>query len=191
MPRNSDGNEPTAAEVDAFHQNADTDTSKRAKHHTLGPRSNQAAAGDHVHNGNDSPKLPWSSIDQSTLPPAVFTDTGWTTIPLSSGVAIQDTPQTVQVIRLGREVYWRGAFKSTTSFAANSTYQIVDDGAIPTQFLPDPVLAGTPYIFLSASAAPASDAQIRVTAGGGLQLRTPATAGAYYTTASIQYPGAL
>ena len=37
--------------VSSFHQNADTDVSKDAAHHTLGPASNQAAAGNHNHDG--------------------------------------------------------------------------------------------------------------------------------------------
>lgn len=47
----------SAEKVARFHANADTDASSTAIHHTLGGRANQAAAGNHRHNGNDSPQL--------------------------------------------------------------------------------------------------------------------------------------
>lgn len=64
-----------APDVDALHRNADTDTSRRALHHTLGPKGNQAAPGNHIHDGNDSsalvpasiPNLPASKITSGTL----------------------------------------------------------------------------------------------------------------------------
>lgn len=43
--------------VEKFHTNASIDTKKSDIHHTLGNKSNQAAAGDHRHNGSDSPLL--------------------------------------------------------------------------------------------------------------------------------------
>jgi len=36
-------------EVTAFHEKADTDSSQIALHHTIGPRHDQSAAGDHNH----------------------------------------------------------------------------------------------------------------------------------------------
>lgn len=48
---------PTAQEVEDFHSNADTDVRPEAIHHTLGPSPTQAAPGNHVHNGSDSPLL--------------------------------------------------------------------------------------------------------------------------------------
>lgn len=62
--------EPTRSEVDAFHHNSDVDVSPRSQHHTIGQRSNQASPGDHTHDGNNSPLIPWSSIDPNTLPVA-------------------------------------------------------------------------------------------------------------------------
>lgn len=48
---------PPPREVNLFHSNADTDSSVGASHHTLGIKHNQAAAGDHVHDGISSRKL--------------------------------------------------------------------------------------------------------------------------------------
>lgn len=39
------------------HETTDTDSSALALHHTLGPRANQAAPGNHSHNGVSSKKL--------------------------------------------------------------------------------------------------------------------------------------
>jgi hypothetical protein len=48
------GNPPTADEVDSFHTNSDVDLRAEALHHTLGGTGNQAAKGDHRHDGSDS-----------------------------------------------------------------------------------------------------------------------------------------
>jgi hypothetical protein len=48
---------PTAAQVTKIHENADKDGSPKAIHHTLGPGPNQAAAGNHTHDGGQSAKL--------------------------------------------------------------------------------------------------------------------------------------
>jgi len=48
---------PTADEVDAFHQNSDLDSRSEAQHHTLGPGPSQAAPGNHRHDGGDSELL--------------------------------------------------------------------------------------------------------------------------------------
>jgi hypothetical protein len=45
---------PIPEEVRHIHENADTDGSARAIHHTLGPGRDQAASGAHVHDGGDS-----------------------------------------------------------------------------------------------------------------------------------------
>lgn len=52
-----DKDSPKAETVSRFHSNADTDSSRTALHHTLGPGKNQAASGNHSHDGNDSPRL--------------------------------------------------------------------------------------------------------------------------------------
>lgn len=48
---------PTATEVDEFHRNSDVDLRPEAQHHTLGPLPNQAASGNHKHDGGDSELL--------------------------------------------------------------------------------------------------------------------------------------
>lgn len=48
---------PSAVEVNKFHTNADTDAHAGALHHTIGIKHDQAAAGDHKHDGVGSKKL--------------------------------------------------------------------------------------------------------------------------------------
>lgn len=47
-----------AKEVNEFHQKDDLDSSHRAHHHTLGFGPNQAAPGNHTHDGVTSPPIP-------------------------------------------------------------------------------------------------------------------------------------
>lgn len=51
------GRLPSAAEVEKFHTNADTDGDEGSIHHTLGPGRGQAASGDHAHDGGSSKLL--------------------------------------------------------------------------------------------------------------------------------------
>lgn len=48
---------PSAKEVNEYHTNSDRDASINALHHTLGTRRNQAAKGDHIHNGENGQKV--------------------------------------------------------------------------------------------------------------------------------------
>ena len=48
---------PPADVVDRFHNNADTDKRKEAVHHTIGTGPNNAASGDHVHDGSSGVAL--------------------------------------------------------------------------------------------------------------------------------------
>jgi len=48
---------PPAAAVDDFHTNSDLDARAESQHHTLGPGPNQAAPGNHRHDGGDSALL--------------------------------------------------------------------------------------------------------------------------------------
>ena len=48
------GTAPKESDVKKFHTNADTDGSREAIHHTLGPAAGQAAPGDHDHRGGSS-----------------------------------------------------------------------------------------------------------------------------------------
>lgn len=48
---------PSAKDVLDFHTNSDKDGSPQAQHHSLGPTANQAAAGNHTHDGGQSAAL--------------------------------------------------------------------------------------------------------------------------------------
>lgn len=48
---------PDAVSVREFHTNADTDATPDSLHHTIGPGVNQAASGQHNHDGSNSPLL--------------------------------------------------------------------------------------------------------------------------------------
>ena len=48
---------PPPEVVNRFHANSDRDTSTTALHHTLGIAANQATAGNHNHNGQNSKKI--------------------------------------------------------------------------------------------------------------------------------------
>jgi ABC-type Zn2+ transport system substrate-binding protein/surface adhesin len=50
-----------ATKVDDFHQNSDADARSESQHHTLGANQNQAAAGNHTHDGGTSSFL-WSGV---------------------------------------------------------------------------------------------------------------------------------
>ena len=43
-----------ASQVDDFHEQSDLNTRSEAQHHTLGPSQNQAAPGNHNHDGGTS-----------------------------------------------------------------------------------------------------------------------------------------
>jgi hypothetical protein len=48
---------PEPRDVNFAHTRSDVDSSTTAQHHTLGIQHNQAAAGDHAHDGKSSRKL--------------------------------------------------------------------------------------------------------------------------------------
>lgn len=48
---------PTAYQVNQFHEHSDVDASAGAQHHTVGVNRNQASPGDHVHDGKASKKI--------------------------------------------------------------------------------------------------------------------------------------
>jgi hypothetical protein len=69
---------PNTEEVNAFHLNSDKDSSALALHHTLGVGPSQAAAGNHTHDGKNSPRVKfddleggWMNIDGGT-PTSIF-----------------------------------------------------------------------------------------------------------------------
>lgn len=58
MPGVENKDKPSSKVVRDFHINADTDGSQKGLHHTLGPGANQAAPGNHTHDGGNSATLP-------------------------------------------------------------------------------------------------------------------------------------
>lgn len=71
----------SGSDVNRLHDYDDLDTSVLAHHHTLGGTSNQAAAGNHTHNGVDAPKIGLVSRAFST---AAVADAG-------TGAELKDT----------------------------------------------------------------------------------------------------
>lgn len=57
VAKHAESDAPAAREVEKFHTHADTDGSPKALHHSLGPNANQAASGNHSHDGGGSTKL--------------------------------------------------------------------------------------------------------------------------------------
>lgn len=47
----------TSEQVEQLHRNDDVDVRRESHHHTLGPRTTQAAGGDHNHDGSNSALL--------------------------------------------------------------------------------------------------------------------------------------
>ena len=64
---------PTSKQVTDFHTNSDVDGSPKAAHHTLGPSPNQAAPGNHTHDGGNSATLD-SLLENITVTGATDTD---------------------------------------------------------------------------------------------------------------------
>ena len=54
---------PSSEEVNFFHLNSDKDSSALALHHTLGSGPSQAAAGNHTHDGKNSPRIKIEDIE--------------------------------------------------------------------------------------------------------------------------------
>jgi hypothetical protein len=53
----------SAGQVNDFHANSDVDKSTLSQHHTLGTLPNQAAAGDHSHDGRNSRRVKGKNLD--------------------------------------------------------------------------------------------------------------------------------
>jgi hypothetical protein len=57
--------------VKDFHLNSDVDQSFISQHHTLGPLTNQASPGDHIHDGSTSKRLSLGNLEGKSVPFAV------------------------------------------------------------------------------------------------------------------------
>lgn len=65
------GNVPSAVESIQQHSRSDVDSSRKAQHHTLGKRQNQAAPGNHVHDGINGAKLGLYQMDPANTGRAI------------------------------------------------------------------------------------------------------------------------
>jgi hypothetical protein len=61
----------TFQQVKDFHLNSDVDQSFIAQHHTLGPLTNQASPGDHIHDGSTSKRIQLANLEGQSIPFAV------------------------------------------------------------------------------------------------------------------------
>jgi hypothetical protein len=58
----------TFQQVKDFHLNSDVDQSFISQHHTLGPLTNQASPGDHIHDGSTSKKIQLKNLEGQSIP---------------------------------------------------------------------------------------------------------------------------
>jgi hypothetical protein len=65
----------TFQQVKDFHLNSDVDQSFISQHHTLGPLTNQASPGDHIHDGSTSKRIQLKNLEGQSIP---FTVVGGT-----------------------------------------------------------------------------------------------------------------
>ena len=68
----------TFQQVKDFHLNSDVDQSFIAQHHTLGPLTNQASPGDHIHDGSTSKKIQLKHLESESIDFAVLGGTDGT-----------------------------------------------------------------------------------------------------------------
>lgn len=116
--------EYTPGEVDRVHERADTDTSRRALHHTLGSQRNQASPGDHIHDGFTSKKLV----------------TDWTTPVLNTGWVNGPAGGTVQFLRYRYDQSGKteisGSFHSTSATPSSVIFVITSGLPLIEQRVP-------------------------------------------------------
>jgi hypothetical protein len=77
-----------AGEVNDFHINSDVDKSTLSQHHTLGVLPNQAAPGDHNHDGRSSKRIALKNLEGDSIPYEVQGGTIGGTQPTFSGAPL-------------------------------------------------------------------------------------------------------
>lgn len=100
---------PDAKFVTEFHRRSDVDSSQFAQHHTLGNRRNQAAPGDHTHDGITSPRIgagAFFNSDWISYTPSLYT---------SSSVLIAGWSKVGRYLRVGDTVFFKGRIRVNTS----------------------------------------------------------------------------
>jgi hypothetical protein len=124
----------TFQQVKDFHLNSDVDQSFISQHHTLGPLTNQASPGDHIHDGSTSKRLSLGNLEGKSVP---FTVVGGTlgTQPTFTGAPLFTGSYT----KLGNLVHFQidvdmdnitsfgsGQYYITLPFPAEHNYQFSD-----------------------------------------------------------------
>lgn len=119
-------------QVNAMHANSDVDSSQIAQHHTLGPRHNQAAPGDHTHNGVSSRALGiWQNWN------ILWNAVGGTTPSIGNGLLAG------RYMQIGGTVFGRITFVAgnTTTFGSTQWYFSMP----PIPLLPQSGFSGNQY----------------------------------------------
>jgi hypothetical protein len=164
--RQADNKRPDIKEVQDFHTNSDVDGSPKSLHHTLGPGPNQAAAGNHTHDGGGSTGLSDYSLNthnHDTAYDARYykTDVPWSAMSLqNSWVNYGSGFCPAQYRRIGDIVQLRGVIKTGT--AVPSTIDVFS-----------PRVAGTSEIFIqpaNAGAGLSGNCRIDILSTGSLVL---------------------
>jgi hypothetical protein len=105
---------PTAREINAMHSKSDVDTDANAQHHTLGTRADQAAPGNHTHDGSTSKTLdraywgPWQTLTEAGCVITNVVDYG-------NGYGPPGIRKSID----GEEIHMRGVMLATTDMAAD------------------------------------------------------------------------
>lgn len=109
----------TFQQVKDFHLNSDVDQSFIAQHHTLGPLTNQASPGDHIHDGSTSKKLQLANLEGKSIPFAVGGGTLGTQPTFSSAPLF-----TASFTKIGNLVHFQidVDFDNITSFGTGQYY---------------------------------------------------------------------
>jgi hypothetical protein len=138
--------------------------------------------------GGDTPDLGYwnkrlaDAVDAALL--AAAGDTGWVDVTVSSGFVPQAGTEKPQVRRIGKVVFTRGGWLTGAGngiTAANSTYNV---GTVPAGFRP----VGAPTVGAAGSSSGAAVGGLHIDTAGIVQVRTPATLGAYYKMDRQSYP---
>lgn len=124
----------SAGEVNDFHANSDVDKSTLSQHHTLGTLPNQAAAGDHDHNGRNSRRVQGKNLDTPDISytpqgGALITNPTFSGVPLITGSYIllgNLCHFEIQVDMDNITNFGSGQYYLTLPFPAAHPYQFAD-----------------------------------------------------------------
>lgn len=142
--RGAGGATPPGQDVNDFHTRSDVDSSPRAQHHTLGLKHNQAAIGDHDHDGVNSKRLtaaaPSGTTYVTTLLAALLTLTVDGTLVDVPGFVFPMEANAKYLFRMYLDMGTSGAanlgWKSGWTLPAGATIKYINDGAGNFSFAP-------------------------------------------------------